>query len=93
MLELNTLLFREVRREEDEKTIYIALDVVIEKGDQPVLEEYAVAQQVFDLSPVDMSELARNSILQSGLEDSIKSQVLGDRYKLPGPLGNSMKDF
>ena len=35
------------------------------------MEEYSIAAQVWKLSPCDMSELARNSVLMSGFPDSV----------------------
>ena len=35
------------------------------------MEEYSIAAQVWKLSPCDMSELARNSVLMSGFEDKV----------------------
>ncbi|KAH8893714.1 AMP deaminase [Thozetella sp. PMI_491] len=57
---------------------------------EPLIEEYAVAAQIYKLSPVDMCELARNSVLQSGYEASIKQQWLGPNFRAPGAEGNMM---
>ncbi|KAI1806466.1 AMP deaminase [Daldinia bambusicola] len=57
---------------------------------EPLMEEYAVAAQIYKLSPVDMCELAKNSVKQSGYEHSIKQQWLGEKFNLPGKDGNSM---
>lgn len=57
---------------------------------EPLIEEYAVAAQIYKLSPVDMCELAKNSVLQSGYEFSVKQQWLGPQFHLPGARGNSM---
>ncbi|KAL1835443.1 hypothetical protein VTJ49DRAFT_6705 [Mycothermus thermophilus] len=57
---------------------------------EPLIEEYAVAAQIYKLSSVDMCELAKNSVKQSGYEFSIKQQWLGPNFYLPGRLGNSM---
>lgn len=35
----------------------------------------------FDLSMTDVSEIARNSVLQSGFEDELKKQWLGEDYQ------------
>ena len=35
------------------------------------MEEYSIAAQVWKLSPTDMCELARNSVLMSGFEDKV----------------------
>lgn len=57
---------------------------------EPLIEEYAVAAQIYKLSPVDMCELAKNSVKQSGYEHSVKQQWLGDNFNLPGREGNRM---
>ena len=35
------------------------------------MEEYSIAAQVWKLSPCDMCELAKNSVLMSGFEDCV----------------------
>lgn len=35
------------------------------------MEEYAIAAQVWKLSTCDLCEIARNSVLQSGLSDKV----------------------
>ena len=57
---------------------------------EPLIEEYAVAAQIYKLSPVDMCELAKNSVRQSGFENSIKKLWLGDNFELLGRDGNEM---
>ncbi|KAG9253538.1 uncharacterized protein F5Z01DRAFT_657463 [Emericellopsis atlantica] len=57
---------------------------------EPLIEEYSVAAQIYKLSSVDMCELAKNSVLQSGYELSIKKKWLGDGCDRPGRLGNVM---
>ncbi|KLU87535.1 AMP deaminase 2 [Magnaporthiopsis poae ATCC 64411] len=57
---------------------------------EPLIEEYAVAAQIYKLSSVDMCELAKNSVKQSGYEQSIKEQWLGSDFDQPGARGNSM---
>ncbi len=37
------------------------------------MEEYAIAAQVFKLSTCDMCEIARNSVLQSGLSAEVRA--------------------
>ena len=49
-------------------------------SDDALLEEYSVARASFDLSLTDISELARNSVLQAGFEDEWKRKWLGDDY-------------
>lgn len=58
---------------------------------EPLIEEYSIAAQIYKLSNVDMCELARNSVLQSGYEREIKRHWLGERYDLPGPDGNEIE--
>ena len=55
---------------------------------EPLMEEYAVAAQIYKLSAVDMCELAKNSVKQSGYEYSIKQHWLGEKFNLPGKEGN-----
>ncbi|KAL6854058.1 hypothetical protein J3F83DRAFT_755809 [Trichoderma novae-zelandiae] len=57
---------------------------------EPLIEEYAVAAQIYKLSPVDMCELAKNSVKQSGYEKSIKQQWLGQDFEKPGKEGNNV---
>lgn len=57
---------------------------------EPLIEEYAVAAQIYKLSSVDMCELAKNSVKQSGYEHSIKQQWLGQNFHVPGQRGNTM---
>lgn len=57
---------------------------------EPLIEEYSVAAQIYKLTAVDMCELARNSVLQSGFEAAIKARWLGNDYQRPGVEGNSM---
>ncbi|KAH0537097.1 putative zinc finger protein [Glutinoglossum americanum] len=57
---------------------------------EPLIEEYSVAAQIYKLSAVDMCELAKNSVMQSGFEHAIKQRWLGNDYHLPGPMGNDM---
>ena len=56
-----------------------------------LLEEYAVASQVYRLSSTDLSELARNSVLQSGFEYPFKAHWVHHEYAKPGPFGNDIK--
>ncbi|CAK7225055.1 AMP deaminase [Sporothrix bragantina] len=57
---------------------------------EPLIEEYAVAAQIYKLSPVDMCELAKNSVVQSGYEFAVKQQWLGPDFYKPGIAGNTM---
>lgn len=58
---------------------------------EPLIEEYSVAAQIYKFSNVDMCELARNSVLQSGFEGALKKHWLGKNYSLSGTAGNEME--
>uniref|UniRef100_A0A8C7U090 AMP deaminase n=1 Tax=Oncorhynchus mykiss TaxID=8022 RepID=A0A8C7U090_ONCMY len=58
---------------------------------EPLMEEYAIAAQVFKLSTCDMCEISRNSVLQSGLSDEEKTHFLGSDYLKEGPEGNDIR--
>lgn len=60
---------------------------------EPLVEEYSVATQVWKLSATDMCEIARNSVLQSGFEDSLKAHWIGEEYLSKGPYGNGKSNF
>ena len=57
---------------------------------EPLIEEYSVAAQIYKLSAVDMCELAKHSVDQSGFEHVMKQRWLGPNYYLPGVKGNDM---
>jgi len=57
----------------------------------PLVEEYSVASQVWKLSSTDMCEIARNSVLMSGLEHPFKCHYVGDSYFQPGVMGNDIE--
>ncbi|CAG8475248.1 6967_t:CDS:10 [Acaulospora morrowiae] len=57
---------------------------------EPLIEEYSVAAQIWKLSSSDMCELARNSVVQSGFEMTIKKHWLGANWFLPGERGNDI---
>lgn len=57
---------------------------------EPLMEEYSIAAQVWKLSPCDMAELAKNSVLMSGFEHHIKQHWLGNAYMEEGPGGNDI---
>ncbi|NXX26600.1 AMPD1 deaminase, partial [Nicator chloris] len=58
---------------------------------EPLMEEYAIAAQVFKLSTCDMCEIARNSMLQCGLSHEEKVKFLGENYQEDGPNGNDIR--
>ncbi|CAM9104639.1 unnamed protein product [Choristocarpus tenellus] len=55
----------------------------------PLLEEYSVAGQVWKLSSIDLCEIARYSVLQSGYEHRFKQHFLGENYD-KGADGNDI---
>ncbi|OCF33342.1 AMP deaminase [Kwoniella heveanensis BCC8398] len=55
-----------------------------------LLEEYSCAAQIYKLTPADMCELARNSVLQSGWEMQVKRHWIGQKWYLPGAAGNDI---
>lgn len=57
---------------------------------EPLIEEYAVAAQIYKLSAVDMCELAQHSVRQSGFELALKRHWLGRNCHLPGAEGNDV---
>uniref|UniRef100_A0A6U3UET0 Uncharacterized protein n=2 Tax=Ditylum brightwellii TaxID=49249 RepID=A0A6U3UET0_9STRA len=84
----NNFLFRKIAHNPFPKLFKRGLNVTLSTddpllfhmSDDALLEEYSVARASFDLSMTDMSEIARNSILQSGFEDSWKKKWLGPNY-------------
>nr|XP_040050013.1 AMP deaminase 1 isoform X1 [Gasterosteus aculeatus aculeatus] len=58
---------------------------------EPLMEEYAIAAQVFKLSTCDMCEISRNSVLQSAMSHEEKSHFLGQNYLKEGPEGNDIR--
>uniref|UniRef100_A0A8C2YF39 AMP deaminase n=1 Tax=Coturnix japonica TaxID=93934 RepID=A0A8C2YF39_COTJA len=58
---------------------------------EALMEEYAIAAQVFKLSTCDMCEIARNSVLQCGLSHEEKAKFLGENYPEEGPNGNDIR--
>ena len=44
---------------------------------ESLMEEYSIAAQVYHLSNIDLCEIARNSVIQSGWEHEFKSHWLG----------------
>jgi AMP deaminase len=55
-----------------------------------LLEEYSCAAQIYKLTPADMCELARNSVIQSGWEMQVKKHWLGHHWYMPGAAGNDI---
>ena len=51
--------------------LYIQACILCADLQEPLMEEYSIAAQVWKLSPCDMCELAKNSVLMSGFEDCV----------------------
>uniref|UniRef100_A0A671PQ38 AMP deaminase n=1 Tax=Sinocyclocheilus anshuiensis TaxID=1608454 RepID=A0A671PQ38_9TELE len=58
---------------------------------EALMEEYAIAAQLWKLSTCDVCEIARNSVLQSGLSHEEKKHFLGVSYLKDGPEGNDIR--
>lgn len=58
---------------------------------EPLIEEYSVAAQIWKLSNVDMSELAKNSVRMSGFEYELKKHWIGHEFYLDGVEGNDIE--
>lgn len=58
---------------------------------EPLMEEYAIAAQVFKLSTCDMCEISRSSVIQSALSHEEKVHFLGKDYLKEGPEGNDIR--
>lgn len=57
---------------------------------EPLMEEYAIAAQIWKLTTCDVCEIARNSVLQSGISHQQKMKFLGPFYLKTGPDGNDI---
>lgn len=72
--------------------VFIADDpLMIHYTKEPLMEEYAIAGQVYKLSPIDMCEIARNSVLQSGFPVAEKKHWIGADFNRRGILGNDIR--
>uniref|UniRef100_A0AAV2LUR7 AMP deaminase n=1 Tax=Knipowitschia caucasica TaxID=637954 RepID=A0AAV2LUR7_KNICA len=58
---------------------------------EPLMEEYAIAAQLWKLSTCDVCEIARNSVVQSGLSHEQKQYFIGKNYQNEGPEGNDIQ--
>uniref|UniRef100_A0A665WQ56 AMP deaminase n=1 Tax=Echeneis naucrates TaxID=173247 RepID=A0A665WQ56_ECHNA len=58
---------------------------------EALMEEYAIAGQLWKLSTCDLCEIARNSVLQSGLSHQEKKHFIGPNYLEDGPEGNDIR--
>lgn len=92
----NNALFLEYKKNPFNRFFRRGLNVSLSTDDplqfhytqSPLIEEYAIAGQQWNLNSIDLSEIARNSVLQSGYEHRFKAKWLGPRYYLPFTQGN-----
>jgi len=66
--------------------------LIIHLTDEPLIEEYVIAARMFRLSNVDLCEIARNSVLQSGFEKAFKDWWIGDTDVPNTPTSPSSSD-
>lgn len=59
------------------------------------MEEYSIAKQLWHFSAVDLCEMARNSVLQSGFSDEMKARWLGldDFWVENDPASSNVPDI
>lgn len=97
----NNALFHEITKSPVKSFFQIGLNVSLSSDDplmfhftdEALLEEYSVCAHVWKFSPVDLCELARNSVLQSNYEAQFKRHWLGPKYYKKGPRGDSVRGF
>ncbi|KAH9578693.1 Adenosine/AMP deaminase domain [Trypanosoma melophagium] len=58
---------------------------------EPLIEEYSIAAKLWQFEFNDLSEIARNSVLQSGFPSTWKENALGKLYYLNSTLGNDVR--
>eukprot|EP00484_Ammonia_sp_Unknown_P028508 CAMPEP_0197033308 /NCGR_PEP_ID=MMETSP1384-20130603/11747_1 /TAXON_ID=29189 /ORGANISM="Ammonia sp." /LENGTH=971 /DNA_ID=CAMNT_0042463099 /DNA_START=24 /DNA_END=2939 /DNA_ORIENTATION=+ len=96
----NNLLFVEYDRNPLQLFFQRGLNVTLSTDDpliihytkDPLIEEYAIAAQVYKLSAIDMCEIARNSVLQSGFPLNQKRHWVGTHGIFRrGVAGNNVK--
>ncbi|CAI7722060.1 AMP deaminase, putative [Plasmodium vivax] len=81
----NNALFLQIEKNPFKRFFKIGLNVSLSTDDplmfhftdEPLLEEYSVCAHIWKLSTVDLCEIARNSVMQSGYEPSFKKHWLG----------------
>jgi AMP deaminase len=95
----NNLLFLRLENNPFKTFFYRGLNVTLSTDDplmihvtkEPLVEEYSVAAQVWKLTNVDMVEIARNSVLQSGFSHQYKAHWIGNNYNLYSVRGNDIR--
>lgn len=67
-----------IRSDEDEITFFSFVPMCVflfVLAQEPLMEEYSIATQVWKLSSCDMCELARNSVLMSGFSHKVNKFI------------------
>lgn len=93
----NNMLFLAIKDSPFLKLFKRGLNVTLSTDDpmffhlteESLLEEYAIARHIWRLSITDLSEIARNSVLQSGFPDKVKREWLGADFDSPGVESNN----
>ena len=62
--------------------------LIIHLTREPLIEEYSVVAQAFELNSISLCEIARNSVLQSGFSYERKTKWLGNEFMAGGPFSN-----
>jgi len=84
----NNKLFKKYKDNPFPKFFAIGMNVSLSTDDplifhmtsDSLMEEYSIASQIYELSTTDLCEIAKNSVLQSGFEEILKKNWLGDDY-------------
>ncbi|EZG56147.1 AMP deaminase [Gregarina niphandrodes] len=95
----NNALFHEITKSPFVTFFKIGLNVSLSSDDplmfhftdEALLEEYSVCAHLWKLSPVDLCEVARNSVLQSNFEPQFKRHWIGAHYLKKGAKGNDIR--
>jgi len=92
----NNVLFCPLEKNPFKTFMHLGMNVTLSTDDplqfhttqEPLVEEYTIAKQMWKFTVTDLSEIARNSVLQSGLTVAEKKTLLGPDYQLCGVNGN-----
>lgn len=95
----NNQLFLDIQRSPFKHFFDVGMNVSLSTDDplqfhmskEPLIEEYAIATQIWKLNSCDQAELCANSVRQSGFPYEVKQKWLGKDFDKPGPLGNDIK--
>eukprot|EP01083_Nonionella_stella_P033266 91079_1 len=85
----NNILFEEYHKNPFPLFFERGLNVTLSSDDpllihytkDALLEEYSIAAQVYNLSAIDLCEIARNSVLQCGWDEDTKKEWIGTDYQ------------